>query len=42
MSVGASDAVLVRPDGFVAWRAKVPPAGHAGVLEQALLSLLCR
>ena len=42
MSVGASDAVLARPDGFVAWRAKVPPAGHAGVLEQALLSLLCR
>jgi hypothetical protein len=42
MGAGASGAVLVRPDGFVAWRASVVPAGPAELLEQVLVSVLCR
>jgi putative polyketide hydroxylase len=42
MGVDASGAVLVRPDGFVAWRASVRPAGPAELLEHVLTSVLCR
>jgi 2-polyprenyl-6-methoxyphenol hydroxylase-like FAD-dependent oxidoreductase len=42
MGMAASGAVLVRPDGFVAWRAGVPPASPEELLEQVLLSVLCR
>jgi hypothetical protein len=42
MSVGASGVVLVRPDGFVAWRTSVMPASHEELLEQVLISILCR
>jgi hypothetical protein len=42
MGVGASGAVLVRPDGFVAWRASVLTSGPAELLEQVLVSILCR
>jgi hypothetical protein len=42
MSMDASGVVLVRPDGFVAWRAGVLPAGHEELLEQVLVSILCR
>jgi 2-polyprenyl-6-methoxyphenol hydroxylase-like FAD-dependent oxidoreductase len=42
MGVGASGAVLVRPDGFVAWRAGSLPGSPAAVLEQVLSSILCR
>lgn len=37
-----SGAVLVRPDGYVAWRQKRITADAAGILEQALLRILCR
>lgn len=42
MSMGASGVILLRPDGFVAWRARVLPASHEDVLEQVLMSILCR
>ena len=35
-------AVLIRPDGFVAWRAQSPPESRRGTLETALTHLLCR
>jgi putative polyketide hydroxylase len=35
-------AVLVRPDGFVAWRAKTGEAASAAELSTALASILCR
>ncbi len=35
-------AVLVRPDGFVAWRAKTGEAASAEEISSALGSLLCR
>jgi 2-polyprenyl-6-methoxyphenol hydroxylase-like FAD-dependent oxidoreductase len=37
-----SGAVLVRPDGFVAWRAKTGEAASAEEISSALSSLLCR
>jgi 2-polyprenyl-6-methoxyphenol hydroxylase-like FAD-dependent oxidoreductase len=42
MGMGASGVVLVRPDGFVAWRGSVLPASPEELLEQVLLSILCR
>lgn len=38
--VGAAGAVLVRPDGHVAWRCMDRPADPAGALEQALGEIL--
>ncbi|WP_405020617.1 FAD-dependent monooxygenase [Kitasatospora sp. NBC_00070] len=38
--VNAGGAVLVRPDGFVAWRAEGPLPDPAAVLDQVLKSLL--
>ncbi|MFC4007194.1 FAD-dependent monooxygenase [Nonomuraea purpurea] len=38
--VGASGAVLVRPDGFVAWRADAPPADPESALRQVLGRIL--
>jgi 2-polyprenyl-6-methoxyphenol hydroxylase-like FAD-dependent oxidoreductase len=35
-------AVLVRPDGFVAWRAKSAETASADRLSEALTSILCR
>jgi 2-polyprenyl-6-methoxyphenol hydroxylase-like FAD-dependent oxidoreductase len=35
-------AVLVRPDGFVAWRAKTPEGASAQVIGRALHTVLCR
>lgn len=35
-------AVLVRPDGFVAWRAKTADGASPAALASALASLLCR
>ncbi|MDR3721233.1 MAG: FAD-dependent monooxygenase [Candidatus Acidoferrales bacterium] len=35
-------AVLVRPDGFVAWRAKTGEAASASEISSALASVLCR
>jgi 2-polyprenyl-6-methoxyphenol hydroxylase-like FAD-dependent oxidoreductase len=40
--VGADGAVLVRPDGFVAWRAKWATLDPFSALEQALDRALCR
>ncbi|MEU6846113.1 FAD-dependent oxidoreductase [Streptomyces sp. NPDC046716] len=40
--VGADGAVLVRPDGFVAWRSADAPADGAGELTAALLRMLAR
>ena len=39
-AITRSGAVLVRPDGFVAWRSK--DAGGAAAFARALTSLLCR
>jgi putative polyketide hydroxylase len=38
--VGAAGAVLVRPDGFVAWRAPEPPRDPGAALGEALAALL--
>ncbi len=40
--ISSSGAVLVRPDGFVAWRAKTGEAASAEELCAALVSILCR
>jgi len=40
--VGAGGAVLVRPDGFVAWRSHTALADPESALESALTRLLCR
>jgi len=40
--ISSTGAVLVRPDGFVAWRAKTGEAASAGEISDALSSVLCR
>ncbi|WP_405814115.1 FAD-dependent monooxygenase [Streptomyces sp. NBC_01390] len=40
--VGTDGAVLVRPDGFVAWRSEGPSAAPEAVLREALSALLDR
>ncbi|WP_199564996.1 FAD-dependent monooxygenase [Spongiactinospora rosea] len=40
--VGPAGAVLVRPDGFVAWRASAPPADPVAELRQVLGRILDR
>lgn len=40
--VSADGAVLVRPDGFVAWRAKWATLDPFSALEQAIDRALCR
>jgi putative polyketide hydroxylase len=40
LGIGASGAVLVRPDGFVAWRAETLPAEPAAALGTALRTVL--
>src|SRR5206468_2783241 len=40
--IGTDGALLVRPDGFVAWRAEVAAKDSERKLEQALSRLLCR
>jgi putative polyketide hydroxylase len=42
MGMPAEGAVLVRPDGFVAWRTNTLPTGPARRLEQAISTVLCR
>jgi 2-polyprenyl-6-methoxyphenol hydroxylase-like FAD-dependent oxidoreductase len=42
MSMSASGAVLVRPDGFVAWRTGVQPATPEPLLAHVLATILCR
>lgn len=42
MIMGALGVVLVRPDGFVAWRASALPANPEELLEQVLISILRR
>lgn len=42
LGMPAEGAVLVRPDGFVAWRANTLPTGPARRLEQAISTVLCR
>jgi hypothetical protein len=42
MGVEASGALLVRPDGFVAWRTDTLPTSPEASLKQVLLSILCR
>ena len=37
---GFAGAVLVRPDGFVAWRARSTEEASAGTISRALASLL--
>lgn len=40
--IEASGAVLVRPDGYVAWRQKHHSPNAAGLLTRALTTVLCR
>jgi 2-polyprenyl-6-methoxyphenol hydroxylase-like FAD-dependent oxidoreductase len=40
--ITAQGAVLVRPDGFVAWRSKTSDADPAGTLKRVLETVLCR
>jgi putative polyketide hydroxylase len=40
--IAAKGAILVRPDGFVAWRARKQPADLQRELEQVLTRVLCR
>ncbi len=40
--ISPSGAVLVRPDGFVAWRGKTGEAASAEEISTALASVLCR
>jgi 2-polyprenyl-6-methoxyphenol hydroxylase-like FAD-dependent oxidoreductase len=42
LGVSAVGAVLVRPDGFVAWRASTVPINPESELLQALSTILCR
>jgi 2-polyprenyl-6-methoxyphenol hydroxylase-like FAD-dependent oxidoreductase len=42
MGVPAAGAVLVRPDGFVAWRTGSPASNPEQTLTQVLSSILCR
>jgi putative polyketide hydroxylase len=42
MGVPAEGAVLVRPDGFVAWRTSTQPANPEPSLVQVLATILCR
>jgi 2-polyprenyl-6-methoxyphenol hydroxylase-like FAD-dependent oxidoreductase len=42
MGVSAEGAVLVRPDGFVAWRASTLPTSPEASLVQVLATILCR
>jgi putative polyketide hydroxylase len=41
-SIDAAGAVLVRPDGFVAWRSSDGEADPAAALERALRAVLSR
>jgi putative polyketide hydroxylase len=42
MGVSAEGVVLVRPDGFVAWRSSILPANPAQQLEQVFAHILCQ
>jgi putative polyketide hydroxylase len=42
MGVAPEGAVLVRPDGFVAWRTSTRPSNPDQMLEHLLSSILCR
>jgi putative polyketide hydroxylase len=42
MGMSAEGAVLVRPDGFVAWRTSALPTSPERRLEQVIASILCR
>lgn len=42
MGVSAEGAVLVRPDGFVAWRTNILAASPEARLVQVISSILCR
>jgi putative polyketide hydroxylase len=42
MGMSAEGAVLVRPDGFVAWRTSTLPTSPERRLEQVISSILCR
>lgn len=42
LGMPAEGAVLVRPDGFVAWRTNTLPTDPARRLEQAISTVLCR
>lgn len=42
MGVSAEGVVLVRPDGFVAWRTNTRPPSPEPKLMQVLISILCQ
>jgi hypothetical protein len=39
--IGEGEAVLIRPDGYIAWRARRLAYGHVLTLETALDEILC-
>jgi putative polyketide hydroxylase len=42
MGLPPEGAVLVRPDGFVAWRMSAPPTNPQSLLARVLATILCR
>jgi putative polyketide hydroxylase len=42
MGMSAEGTVLVRPDGFVAWRSSTLTTSPESLLEQVLSRILCR
>ena len=42
LGMSPEGAVLVRPDGFVAWRTRTLPSNPERSLEQVISSILCR
>ena len=39
--ISSNGALLIRPDGFVAWRQRRRPADMRGVLEETIKKILC-
>jgi hypothetical protein len=42
MGISAEGVVLVRPDGFVAWRSSILPTNPVQQLEQVFAHILCQ
>jgi putative polyketide hydroxylase len=40
--IGTDGAVLIRPDGVIAWRARTAVADQAAAVGAALAAMLCR
>jgi putative polyketide hydroxylase len=42
MGISAEGVMLVRPDGFVAWRSSILPTNPVQQLEQVFAHILCQ